>query len=97
MKLLLAVMYLQFIRLPFIDIDIKALQQYWALLHTIDIKDTANIDAPKIILLSTVYLFCVYKFTNYKDKNGSKKFRIFNEKYTDSTKTALFKKYDGEN
>ena len=25
-----------------------------------------------------------------------KKFRIFNEKHTDSTETALFKKYDGE-
>ena len=36
-------------------------------------------------------LFCVYKFTKYKDKHGSKKFRIFNEKYTDSTETALLK------
>ena len=50
-----------------------------------------NIDAPKIILLSTLYLFCVYEFTKYKDKDGSKEFKIFNEKHTDSTETALFK------
>ena len=53
-------------------------------------------DALKIILLSTLQLFCVYEFTKYKDKHGSKKYRVFNEKYTDSTETALFKRYDGE-
>ena len=53
-------------------------------------------DAPKTILLRTLYLFCVYEFTKYKDKHGNREFRIFNEKFTDSTKTALFKKYDGE-
>ena len=49
-----------------------------------------------VALVSTLYLFCVYEFTKYKDKHGSKKFWIFNEKYTDSTKTALFKKHDGK-
>ena len=52
--------------------------------------------APKIILLSTLYLFCVYELTKYKNKYGSKKCKIFNEKRTDSTETALFKKYNGE-
>ena len=46
--------------------------------------------------MSSLYLFCVFEFTKYKDKHGSKKFRIFNEKYTGSTKKALFKKYDRE-
>ena len=59
-------------------------------------KDYFVIYAPKIILLSTLYLFCVYELTKYKSKHGSKKFRIFNEKRTDSTETALFKKYDRE-
>ena len=66
------------------------------LLRTVDIKYNANIDASKIILVNSLYLFCVFEFTKYKDKHGSKKFRIFNEKYTGSTKTALFKKYDRE-
>ena len=52
--------------------------------------------APNIILWSTLYLLCVYEFNKCKSKHGSKKFRIFNEKRTDSTETALFKKYDGE-
>ena len=47
--------------------------------------------APKIILLSSLYLFCVYEFTKYKGKHGSQKFRIFNEKHTDSTETAFLK------
>ena len=51
--------------------------------------------APKIIL-STLYLFCVYELTKYKSKHGSNKFRIFNEKHTDSTEATLFKMYDGE-
>ena len=65
-------------------------------LRTVDVRYTTNVDAPKTIFLSTLYLFCLYEFTKYKDKHGSEKLRIFNEKYTDSTETALFKKYDGE-
>ena len=44
----------------------------------------------------TLYLFCAYEFTKYKDKHGSEKVRIFNEKHTIATETALFKKYDRE-
>ena len=68
----------------------------WALLRTADVKYIANKDAAKIILLSTLYLFCVYEFAKYEDKHASKKLSIFNEKYTNSTETLLFKKCDEE-
>ena len=57
----------------------------------IDANRGANIDTSKIIFMTTLYVFCVSEFTKYKDNHRSKKLRIFNEKYTDSIKTTLFK------
>ena len=57
----------------------------------IDANRGANIDTSKIFFMTTLYVFCVSEFTKHKDNHRSRKLRIFNEKYTDSIKTTLFK------